>query len=251
MRTNVDLCPVIHLEMGCGVGDAIIDGFHVDGQTACLVAQANILDALAKGRSISEPTDKLDCACPMLRRLAIYLNDGNWWTDDQERTERLRPLIPLLLDSVGDLDQTKRRGMRYLDFWVREITPAIFDRVGKRDISEKLRSLSPIMDEKTTTHALQVCLSISSALDSIFDHDIDRTVELEQAVALVIALGRALDITVALDLIMDLAVALPLLRALAGVRQITYTWIAIASARAADRDLREKLIALFEELARL
>jgi hypothetical protein len=100
MRT-VDLTPVENLAMCAGVGD-----FET---TACVVAQAAILDALSKGQSLNGPTDKLECACPVLRSLAIAANDVPKWASDEERTTALRGIIPALLDSrVGAVAISKR-----------------------------------------------------------------------------------------------------------------------------------------------
>jgi hypothetical protein len=91
MRT-VDLSLIEKYEMPSGLG-------ILENNQACLVAQAAIVDALANGEKITELTDSLECACPVLRVLAIALNDVKWWDSDKERTEALRPLIPMLLDS--------------------------------------------------------------------------------------------------------------------------------------------------------
>ena len=104
MRFIEDFSPVESLTMCPGVGD-----FE---KTACVVAQAAILDALHRGVSLTEPTDELDCACPLLRHLAIGLNDTRWWDSDAERSETLRPLVGALLDSrVGPLAISKRASL--------------------------------------------------------------------------------------------------------------------------------------------
>jgi hypothetical protein len=91
MRT-VDLSLIEKYEMPAGLG-------KLENNQACLVAQAAIVEALANGDEIKELTDSLECACPVLRVLAIALNDVKWWDSNKERTEALRPLIPMLLDS--------------------------------------------------------------------------------------------------------------------------------------------------------
>jgi hypothetical protein len=98
---NVDLTPVKSLLMSKGIGD-----FKT---TACVVAQAAILDALSRNESIKEPTDKLECACPVLRTLAITINDIPEWPSDHTRTESLQSLIPALLDSKISLNVTAKR----------------------------------------------------------------------------------------------------------------------------------------------
>jgi hypothetical protein len=101
MRT-VDLSLIEKYEMPAGLG-------KLENNQACLVAQAAIVDALANGGKITELTDSLDCACPVLRVLAIALNDVKWWDSDKERTEALRPLIPMLLDSRVSPDAVAKR----------------------------------------------------------------------------------------------------------------------------------------------
>ena len=221
----IDLSPVLKFRMGSGIGDGTVNG-GIHGEQACLVAQAAILDAVRHGRKISAPTDKLECACPILRRLAIYINDGPWWKSDQERTEILRPLIPLLLDSIGNLATTKKRGLRYVDCWVRELTPIIFDALGQKEAAGKLRALVQIVDQKTITSAREVCAGISTALAR----------DLARALARDITLALARDLDLALDLDLDRDITRDLARALDRA-------LAIA--------LREKLIALFKELAEI
>ena len=222
MKT-IDLTPVLNLCMGSGVGTATVNG-GIHGETACLVAQAAILDALRSGRKISVPTDKLECACPILRLFAIRINDTKWWKSDEERTEVLRPLIPLLLDSKVGLKATKRRGLRYVDCYVREIVPMILDQINQKEAARKLRALLPIIDEQTILSAREVCAELSLALD------------LDLALDLARALARARARAIALDLALDRVLA----RALALDRALD---------RALALDLRAKFIELFKELA--
>lgn len=101
--------------MAKGIGDG--------KNTACLVAQAATIDALRKGQTLDAPTDRLHCACPLLRSLAIAGNDANWWKSNEERTEHLRPLIPLLLDSRGGLGLLQRRAARYSNAVIHDLSP--------------------------------------------------------------------------------------------------------------------------------
>lgn len=103
------------LIMASGVGDG--------KTTACLVAQAATIDALRKGQTLETPTDALECACPLLRHMAIAMNDASWWKSNEERTRHLRPLIPLLLDSRGGFGLIQRRAARYSNAVIHELTP--------------------------------------------------------------------------------------------------------------------------------
>jgi F0F1-type ATP synthase epsilon subunit len=99
---NVDITPVCKYTMSSGIGS-------IENNQACVMAQAAILDALDKGRYIGDLTDELECACPVLRGLAIALNDVRWWESDIERTRTLRPLLTLILDSRREPDVTAKR----------------------------------------------------------------------------------------------------------------------------------------------
>ena len=107
-------------------------------ETACLVAQAATIDALRKGQTLDKPTDELVCACPLLRRLAISMNDADWWKSNEERTEHLRPLIPLLLDSLGSLALTKLRAARYSNAVIHELTPMRLEWIAANTKNDKL-----------------------------------------------------------------------------------------------------------------
>ena len=151
------------LIMGSGVGD---------GQTtACVMAQAACIDALRKGKTLEKPTDEMECACPVLRRIAIRLNDTEWWKSNEERTEILRPIIPLLLDSRGDKKLTDKRVFFAADHAVRDLTPIRLEYIAAHTKNDKvksdcfagaktLRKLERIEDKKTALEARDVCANL-------------------------------------------------------------------------------------------
>lgn len=146
--------PVIApLIMCSGVGDG--------KTTACVMAQAATIDALRKGKTLDAPTDEMECACPVLRRLAIKLNDGPWWKGNLDRTDYLRPLIPLLLDSRGSRDLTLRRAFKIVDITVRQITPIGLE---KRfpEHAKNLRELPEIKDKVSAGHVRKVARSAAA-----------------------------------------------------------------------------------------
>lgn len=159
--------PVIApLIMGSGVGDG--------KTTACVVAQAATIDALRNGKTLDKPTDEMECACPVLRRLAIRLNDTEWWKSNEERTEVLRPIIPLLLDSRGSRDLTQKRAYFVADQAVRVLTPIRLEYIAKHSKSERvktenaagakaLRELAPITDAGTAQTAREVCRKLKAS----------------------------------------------------------------------------------------
>lgn len=143
--------PVIApLIMCAGIGDG--------RTTSCVMAQAATINALRKGLTLKSPTDNMECACPLLRYMAIFLNDGDWWESDLERTELLRPLIPLLLDSKGD--NYEKRRLHIVDFCYRKLTPLRIELFAEdcshenwKDIfktsAERLKETVPVVDEDT------------------------------------------------------------------------------------------------------
>lgn len=150
--------PVIApLVMCSGIGDG--------KTTACVMAQAATIDALRKGLTLDAPTDQMECACPVLRRMAIYANDAKWWQSDAERTEHLRPLIPLLLDSrVSEATGWKRIWL-IVDRVVRDLTPMRLEFIGRKEDQENikaLRSLAPITDRVGAVAARDLCAKFKS-----------------------------------------------------------------------------------------
>ena len=156
------------LIMGPGVGD---------GQTtACVMAQAATIDALRKGLTLDKPTDEMECACPILRHTAIRLNDATWWDSNEERTEALRPLIPLLLDSrVSELAYLKR-AMRCADAAVHRLTPLRLEWIAKhragqmaddlRAGAKELRDAAALVDSASASAAHTMCLRLKDTASS-------------------------------------------------------------------------------------
>jgi len=163
--TNTEYSVIAPLIMGSGVGDG--------KTTACLVAQAATIDALRKGQTLDKPTDELHCACPILRRLAIRANDTNWWGDNAERTEHLRPLIPLLLDSRGSPALTKRRVAHVTNAVLHELTPMRLEWIAAntksdalakscRDGIEAISKIKPVVDKASAMKARDALMGLKS-----------------------------------------------------------------------------------------
>jgi hypothetical protein len=124
MSREVDISPLADYTMPSGVG-------CLKKHQACVVAQAAILDKLSRGEEITEITDTLECACPVLRVLAIALNDIGWWASDQERQDTLNPLRLLLLDSRRGPAITAQRAAK----------AAVFAESAAESAAESLRPL--------------------------------------------------------------------------------------------------------------
>lgn len=65
-----------------------------EAKTACLMSAVAWLAGLPH-------SDTPECACAVIRPLAIALNDGNWWRDSAERTAALLPLARRLVGSAS------------------------------------------------------------------------------------------------------------------------------------------------------
>jgi hypothetical protein len=143
---------VAPLVMCRGVGDG--------KTTACVMAQAATIDALRKGLTLDKPTDQMECACPLLRRMAIFANDTDWWKNDAERTEYLRPLIPLLLDSRASEAVTWKRIYAATDNVVRTLTPMRLEFIGRKEDVKNiatLRNLPLITNKESAKAAGELC----------------------------------------------------------------------------------------------
>jgi hypothetical protein len=145
--------PVVAPMVMChGVGDG--------KTTACVMAQAATIDALRKGLTLDKPTDQMECACPLLRSMAIFANDTDWWKNDAERTEYLRPLIPLLLDSRASEAVTRKRIYAATDNVVRTLTPMRLEFIGRKEDVKNiatLRNLPLITNKESAKAAGELC----------------------------------------------------------------------------------------------
>ncbi|CAM6004915.1 unnamed protein product [Sphagnum balticum] len=83
-----------------------------------------------------EWTDHPECACPILTLYAIKLNDNF----DRKQRQKLKPIIPLLVDTQSD-DALRIKRKKF--FMFRNVTatyPLLLDLVKLPDLAEKLRS---------------------------------------------------------------------------------------------------------------
>ena len=126
--------------MGNGLGD-------YEQGNACVMACAVALWRFRHGEELGEATDELDCVCPVLRRLAIRLNDGVWWpAGEAERTAVLIPMVPRLL-GTNNPGKTRLRMYRAADWSVRTMLPTRLRARGKVDEASALEACAPITDK--------------------------------------------------------------------------------------------------------
>ena len=123
-------------------------------------------------------SDRPACTCPALGVFARRLNDAYWPGGDPQRTEILRPLIPLLVGTVSTHEVYRRRGHFFADRAVRELTPMALDswadrreRWGRheaaallREVALKLRAVPEIVDEASARAAYGIARGLREGL---------------------------------------------------------------------------------------
>jgi hypothetical protein len=93
-------------------------------------------------------SDQPACVSPVVRATCIALNDG---LDDEPR-QRLRPYLTRTIGTAEDgLDEA--RGWMAMDWLVRVYTPVWLELAGDANAAD-LRSLAPVLDERTLHAAL-------------------------------------------------------------------------------------------------
>jgi hypothetical protein len=146
---TVELPPT--LRFISGVGDP-------EQGTACVMSAAALKVHLQAGGSLSDftATDRLDCVCPVLRRLAIRANDGPWWSSDEERTAALLPWVDKLIGSRVTPEATLRRAYLLSDLVVRTWVPDALESLGRKNLADRLRAIEPIVDRPSAEKARDV-----------------------------------------------------------------------------------------------
>ena len=86
-------------------------------------------------------SDEPECACPVLSALVRACNDA---MTDESRNRYLRPLVPQLVHTRGNLTIERLRGYLAVDCLVRWLLPKWLERHGRRDEAQLLRQLEPI-----------------------------------------------------------------------------------------------------------
>lgn len=161
MKNDGHVFTVGELTLVSGVGD-------YSQATACVMSAAAAIHAIESGEPLQEATDELDCACPVVRALVISRNDS--FKTNSERTAWGRRLIPAIIGSRGDRQETARRVLRCADVAVRQILPRALERVGLVDHAAKLRALPGGMSADRLLCAAEVA---ADAVHTVADDDAD------------------------------------------------------------------------------
>jgi hypothetical protein len=100
-----------------------------------------------------EHSDEPRCTCPVIAAFVRALNDA---LPDAERSLRLRPLVPRLVNTRGDAAVERARGRIVADALARVLVPMALTRMQRTDAAKSLRALPAVVDQETALHALKV-----------------------------------------------------------------------------------------------
>ncbi len=134
--TNQNIFTIGELTLVSGVG-------NYSEASACVMSAAAAIHSIEQGAPLTEATDVLSCACPVVRRLLIARNDGPW-RSDEERTSWGVKLIPRIIGSKRDRQETIRRAFRCADVAVRVIASRALTESGFQEHGIKLSALPEV-----------------------------------------------------------------------------------------------------------
>src|SRR6185369_9104799 len=106
-------------------------------------------------------SDAPACACPVISRAVIRLNDR--MPSDEMRAELLRPLLPRIVGSRSTRVVQVKRAYIAADMACRVFAPMALEARGKLDLAAGLRALAPITDTETAKAAKEKCRAAAAA----------------------------------------------------------------------------------------
>lgn len=130
---------------------------------ACLMSAAVAKIRLEKGEPLGKATDDLACVDGVIRSLAIKVNDTAWWKSDTERTEKLLPLIDLIIGTTKSRKLTLKRAYKCADVAVRFFTADALEKAGLEDQAKILRELPEICSVESARVARDVAAGAAYA----------------------------------------------------------------------------------------
>jgi len=133
-----------------------------NAKQACIMSAAVAKWRVEHGEPLGSATDCLDCVCPVVRRLAISINDRSWWKDDAERTDVLLPFVDKILDTKNE-KLTLRRAFLCADYACRIFAPNALEVVKKAEWADRLRALAPVVDIDSAKIAQALCREARAA----------------------------------------------------------------------------------------
>lgn len=106
-------------------------------------------------------SDAPECACPVITRAAININDA--MPDDATRTRLLGPLAFRIAGTKAPLDVMIKRAFIAADYAVRVFAPLTLDARGLHTEAAALRGLARIVDKRTAEDGRKAAAAYAAA----------------------------------------------------------------------------------------
>ena len=130
-------------------------GQHPQGDDGCAMEWVSVL--------AGEPwSDHPQCTCPVIAAFVRRWNDGI--SNDDDRTQLLKPLLPLLVNTRGDNDMMLRRMWLIIDWDIRTRTPAFLRLVPSLvQHADAIAALDEINSQKKLDDATEILKAVETA----------------------------------------------------------------------------------------
>jgi hypothetical protein len=134
-------------------------GNYADGE-ACVMSEIVAMEREANGVPLNGASDKPSCVCPVIRQLAIRVNDAI--KDDAEREKWALEMIPKMIGTRGD-GKTQARAYLCADRAVRKFAADAMERAGRKDSAASLRGCAVITDRAKAKKGQRVAHAAADA----------------------------------------------------------------------------------------
>lgn len=132
-------------------GLSMCSGLGNGKDSACIMAQVAIADAIENDKPWPTPSDRPDCVCPVIRSYCIRINDSlRLWANNADRKDVLAPLIPFLMGTRSSPAAESARARIFVLAAAREIVPLYLDTAvskGFTGLAEHAAALRAIADD--------------------------------------------------------------------------------------------------------
>ena len=105
-------------------------------------------------------SDCPDCACPVVTKYVIRLNDSVLFYSHRDD---LKPYLPRIVGTRATYDVERRRGFVATDYAVRVFAPIRLRAVGHGELAQELESLPAVTDRDSAIHARDAARKIRAA----------------------------------------------------------------------------------------
>jgi hypothetical protein len=108
-------------------------------------------------------TDRPECACPVIGRYVIRLNDSRLFDGYRDT---LKPYLPKIIGTRSTQAIERRRAFIAADFAVRSLAPTALRALKREEWAAQLEAAPQIVDRSTGCEALSVAREVRSAADA-------------------------------------------------------------------------------------